>query len=123
MKNFYEEVSRGLDKVVVKSSPSTWVNANDVKVPTSRHVEEVESATPVVEEIPVEQVEETQDVVVPVEEEQVEVREPITDQSVSKVLSFVGDDKELAQRALEEESAKETPRKTLIEGLEEVLAD
>ena len=43
--------------------------------------------------------------------------------TVRKVTEWVGDDKDRAQRALEEEQAKENPRKSLIEKLEEVIGE
>jgi hypothetical protein len=42
--------------------------------------------------------------------------------TTSELLSWVGDDKERAQRALDAENATDKPRKGLVEELEEILA-
>ena len=45
----------------------------------------------------------------------------VADLKVDEVLDVVGDDKELAQSALEAEQASENPRSTLVQGLEAIL--
>lgn len=46
-----------------------------------------------------------------------------TDAKIDDVLAEIGDDKELAQLALDEENAKDKPRATLVSALEKIISE
>ena len=48
--------------------------------------------------------------------------EPVKEPSVKDILAVVGEDPEAAKAALEAEQEREKPRKTLLDGLEAVIA-
>lgn len=55
--------------------------------------------------------------------DEVEEPEPVKEPSVKDILAAVGDDSEAAKAALEAEQERSKPRKTLVDGLEAVIAD
>lgn len=54
-----------------------------------------------------------------VEEPKSEIPEDVT--TIKEIIEWVGDSTDKAKLALEEESSKENPRKTLVKDLEEII--
>lgn len=136
---FDEEVRRGLDFVEHRTTYTDWVNPQDRKdhkayslVDPHEYKEKVGES---VDGLPIKDrdlVDSDVEVVVPRVEDTPKRFASETDGTVSnsaptgtvrEVMEWVDGDPERAQTALDEENEKETPRKSLVEKLEDVIGE
>lgn len=137
---FDEEVRRGLDYTEKRTTYTDWVNPEDKKKHDDKYSlvdphEYKEKVGESVDGLPVKDrdlVNDDVEVIAPtvgesprrtVSETDGTVGNSTPEGTIREVMGWVGNDKDRAQTALDDENSKESPRKSLVEKLEEVIGE